>query len=46
MATTPSVLVDRYEVGRLLGAGGMAEVYEGHDRLLARRVAVKVLLPQ
>jgi serine/threonine-protein kinase len=46
MATTPDVLVDRYEVGRLLGAGGMAEVYEGHDRLLARRVAIKVLLSQ
>jgi serine/threonine protein kinase len=37
------VLLDRYEVGRLLGAGGMAEVYEGRDRLLARRVAIKVL---
>src|SRR4029453_329807 len=35
MATTPHVLLDRYEVGRLLGAGGMAEVFEGHDRLLA-----------
>jgi eukaryotic-like serine/threonine-protein kinase len=46
MATTPNVLIDRYEVGRLLGAGGMAEVYEGHDRLLARRVAIKVLLSQ
>src|SRR4029453_7363656 len=46
MATTPDVLVDRYEVGRLLGAGGMAEVYEGRDRLLARRVPIKVLLPQ
>jgi tRNA A-37 threonylcarbamoyl transferase component Bud32 len=46
MATTPDVLVDRYEVGRLLGAGGMAEVYEGRDRLLARQVAIKVLLPQ
>jgi serine/threonine-protein kinase len=46
MATTPDVLVDRYEVGRLLGAGGMAEVYEGRDRLLARRVAIKVLLSQ
>ena len=31
MATTPRVLLDRYEVGRLLGAGGMAEVFEGRD---------------
>jgi serine/threonine-protein kinase len=46
MATTPHVLIDRYEVGRLLGAGGMAEVFEGRDRLLARRVAIKVLLAQ
>jgi eukaryotic-like serine/threonine-protein kinase len=46
MTTTPHVLLDRYEVGRLLGAGGMAEVYEGRDRLLARRVAIKVPLPQ
>jgi serine/threonine-protein kinase len=46
MATTPQVLIDRYEVGRLLGSGGMAEVFEGRDRLLARRVAIKVLLAQ
>jgi serine/threonine-protein kinase len=46
MATTPNVLIDRYEVGRLLGSGGMAEVFEGRDRLLARRVAIKVLLSQ
>jgi serine/threonine protein kinase len=46
MATTPPVLLGRYEVGRLLGAGGMAEVYEGLDRLLARRIAIKVLLAQ
>jgi serine/threonine-protein kinase len=43
---TPQVLLDRYEVGRLLGAGGMAEVFEGRDRLLARRVAIKVLQSQ
>jgi serine/threonine-protein kinase len=42
----PQVLVGRYEVGRLLGAGGMAEVYEGQDRLLGRRVAIKVLRSQ
>ena len=46
MTTTPQVLLDRYEVGRLLGAGGMAEVFEGRDRLLARRVAIKVPLAQ
>ena len=45
-AMGPRILGGRYEVGRLLGAGGMAEVYEGHDRLLARRVAIKVLLAQ
>jgi eukaryotic-like serine/threonine-protein kinase len=44
MTTAPQVLLDRYEVGRLLGAGGMAEVFEGRDRLLARRVAIKVPL--
>jgi predicted Ser/Thr protein kinase len=46
MTPTPQVLLDRYEVGRLLGAGGMAEVFEGRDRLLARRVAIKVPLSQ
>jgi serine/threonine-protein kinase len=46
MATTPHILLDRYEVGPLLGAGGMAEVFEGRDRLLARRVAIKVLQVQ
>jgi eukaryotic-like serine/threonine-protein kinase len=46
MTTTPQVLLDRYEVGRLLGSGGMAEVFEGRDRLLDRRVAIKVPLAQ
>src|SRR5829696_7930684 len=46
MTTTPQVLLDRYQVGRLLGAGGMAEVFEGRDRLLSRRVAIKVPLSQ
>jgi tRNA A-37 threonylcarbamoyl transferase component Bud32 len=46
MTTTPQVLLDRYEVGRLLGSGGMAEVFEGRDRLLSRRVAIKVPLAQ
>jgi serine/threonine protein kinase len=37
------VLAERYEVEDLLGRGGMAEVYRGRDRTLARTVAIKVL---
>jgi serine/threonine protein kinase len=37
------VLAGRYELGRVLGAGGMATVYLAEDRLLQRQVAVKVL---
>ena len=38
-------LGDRYDVGQVIGRGGMAEVYEGTDRRLSRRVAIKVLRP-
>jgi hypothetical protein len=37
------VLADRYELGRVLGAGGMATVYLASDWVLQRQVAVKVL---
>ena len=39
-------LAERYERRRLIGAGGMAEVFEGYDRMLGRPVAIKVLRPQ
>ena len=35
----------RYRVDRRIGEGGMAEVYLGHDLLLNRAVAVKVMRP-
>jgi eukaryotic-like serine/threonine-protein kinase len=39
----PGVYLGAYEVLRLIGAGGMGEVYEARDRRLDRIVAVKVL---
>jgi serine/threonine-protein kinase len=38
-------LGDRYEIGQVIGRGGMAEVHEGRDLRLGRRVAVKILRP-
>ena len=39
----PQTLADRYAMGRLVGRGGTADVYDGTDRKTGRRVAVKVL---
>ena len=41
--TKPRVLGDRYELGELIGYGGMAEVHRGRDSRLNRDVAIKVL---
>ncbi|AFM14848.1 serine/threonine protein kinase [Mycolicibacterium chubuense NBB4] len=41
--TTPQHLSDRYEVGEILGFGGMSEVHLARDMRLHRDVAIKVL---
>lgn len=43
MTDIPQMLGGRYEVGELIGRGGMAEVHLGRDRRLSRSVAIKVL---
>lgn len=40
-----TTLCGRYHLDRMIGAGGMAQVWEGTDAVLGRRVAVKVLHP-
>ncbi|MFK0073314.1 Stk1 family PASTA domain-containing Ser/Thr kinase [Arthrobacter woluwensis] len=43
MSTGTRVLNGRYELGDLIGRGGMADVYRGTDLRLGRDVAVKIL---
>jgi eukaryotic-like serine/threonine-protein kinase len=40
------VLSDRYELEELVGTGGMSSVFRAHDRLLDRKVALKILHQQ
>ncbi len=42
MAGLEGKTLDRYTLERLIGRGGMADVYEGYDPFFHRRVAVKV----
>jgi serine/threonine protein kinase/tetratricopeptide (TPR) repeat protein len=43
MALAPGSRLGPYEISRLIGAGGMGEVYRARDTRLGREVAVKVL---
>lgn len=43
--TEERILNSRYRIESLIGRGGMADVYRGHDLSLDRQVAVKMLRP-
>ena len=45
VAQSVRLLAGRYEVGDLIGRGGMADVHVGTDSRLGRRVAIKLLKP-
>jgi serine/threonine protein kinase/class 3 adenylate cyclase len=42
----PSTLASRYEMGPVIGTGGMGIVYKAHDRITDTTVAVKVIRPE
>ncbi|MBX3195824.1 MAG: Stk1 family PASTA domain-containing Ser/Thr kinase [Schumannella sp.] len=45
MTADVRLLAGRYQIGELLGRGGMADVHSGMDARLGRRVAIKLLKP-
>lgn len=43
--TQQRIINGRYEVGELIGRGGMADVYLGRDQRLGRTIAIKMMRP-
>ena len=43
MSDNRKIIAGRYQLGNLIGRGGMADVYEGEDTRLGRVVAIKLL---
>lgn len=39
------ILNNRYQITKQIGSGGMAKVYEAHDKFLNRKVALKIINP-
>ena len=39
----PKMLAGRYELGAMIGSGGMADVFAAKDTRLNRSVAIKIL---
>ncbi|MEA2548252.1 MAG: eukaryotic-like serine/threonine-protein kinase, partial [Chloroflexota bacterium] len=46
LAEIGAILGGRYRLVELLGQGGMARIYRGHDNQLDRDVAIKLLRPE
>jgi serine/threonine protein kinase len=42
----PRLLAERYELSERLASSGMTSIWRGHDRVLGRDVAIKVLHPE
>src|ERR671932_2950425 len=42
-AVVGELIAGRYELEELVGTGGMSSVFRAHDRLLERKVALKIL---
>ncbi|CAB4630860.1 unannotated protein [freshwater metagenome] len=43
MSDQERVLAGRYQIGEIIGRGGMADVFEGVDLRLGRKIAIKLL---